>query len=146
MLTKTIILLACSSLLACDWLTGPEEELVIGVLNAGGVSVGVLEAPDSVVAGEDFTVIVSTFRVGCMRGDGARVRVEGPVATITPFDWEVTPGDGEACPASGGRLPREVRLRLHDSGQGTLRVVGRRVSGALEEPMTIEQTIEITSS
>jgi hypothetical protein len=142
--TKRIMLFACLGLFGCDWLTGPEGELVIGVLNTGGVSIGLLEAPDSVAAGEDFTVVVSTLDVGCVRGAGARVRVEGQVATITPFDRETTPGEGQAC-AGGGLLPREVRLRLHGSGQGLLRLVGRRVVRGVDELMTIEQTIEITS-
>jgi hypothetical protein len=135
---------------ACSLLTDPSHS-VVGVVEwvqdgaavegggmlravasdaAGGpMELPVLEAPDTVEAGQAFDILVRTYGPdGCWREDGAVASVTGLVATVTPYDRDRGAEDrSRACADMVVRLPRTVRLVFTEPGEAVLRVLGRRV-------------------
>lgn len=85
-------------------------------------------APDTVRAGADFDVTVTTYgSSSCTQADGADVRrVEG-VVEITPYDR--VPSGGAECTADLAPHPRIVQVRIDEPGAATLRVSGRGSDG-----------------
>lgn len=111
-----------------------------------GSTDGRIEAPEEVAAGETFTATISTVGMnGCWDAVDERVRVEGGVATVVPFD---TPGrrEGVACTTALEFLEHPVRLSFDPPGDAVIRVEGRRVVGRdvrESEPLTLADTVRV---
>ncbi len=75
---------------ACGIL-GLDEKRVIGQLLNRPIE-DVLVVPDAVLVGEPFTVTVVTTGGGNDRKGETEVRIQGNVATITPYDYKYTGG------------------------------------------------------
>jgi hypothetical protein len=112
---------------ACLAITGPDEERVLGIIDfyADGTG-GVLAAPDTVDAGVDVPVTVTTYGGGCESVGGAEVALSGATATVTVYDYTVS-GEDVACPDVLRRFPRTTTVRFANAGTGVLRIVGRRL-------------------
>lgn len=114
-----------------DWVFAPAA--ASAVAGADGVaadamdpmSLPVLEAPETVRAGEAFTVTVRTYASACWKADGAEVVAAARSAVITPYDR--TPPDDVSCPQEVVRLPRTLQLTFGEPGPAVIRVAGRRV-------------------
>lgn len=114
-----------------------EPARVIG--NIGGQSATqVIDAPASASAGQSFNVTVSTFGNSCVKAAGADVRVEGLVATITPYDVVAT---GVTCLDYSKAYPRVVPLSFAQAGAATIRVQGR--SDSQPGLVTVERSLTV---
>lgn len=111
-----------------------------------GSTDGRIEAPEEVVAGETFTATISTVGMnGCWDAVDERVRVEGGVAVVVPFD---TPDreEGVACTTALEFLEHPVHLSFDQPGDAVIRVEGRRVVGRdvrESEPLTLADTVRV---
>lgn len=117
-------------LAACSGVTGPEpgSRRVVGVIDIGSRVPGSLAVPDTVAAGAQFTVTVTTFgSSSCTRADGAEVEVRGLVAEIVPYDREAT--GARVCTDDLRPFPRKVTVSFAGPGQATVRVRGRALGG-----------------
>jgi hypothetical protein len=112
---------------ACHAITASDEERVLGIIDFyhDGTR-DVLSAPDTVDAGADFPVTVTTFGGGCEHGGGADVALAGATATVTVYDYTVS-GENVACTDVLRRFPRTTTVRFAGAGTGVLRIVGRRL-------------------
>jgi hypothetical protein len=147
-MVRTIPAVAVTVLLgACEFFTAPDARAVVGIvewaepapvyagLHAAAVgdpmALPVLEAPDTVVAGQPFEVLVRTYGSnGCWREAGSAVEGSGLTRTVTPYDRNPAAEDRTiACPDVVVRLPRTARLTFSEPGEAVLRVLGRRMVG-----------------
>jgi hypothetical protein len=107
----------------CAGITGSEWERRIGYLD-GNLGIPVLQSPDSVQAGQPFSVHVTTLGNSCTRPDGAEIDLDPDLPrlrVIRPFDLHRTDG---ICRDIGRALTREVVVRFDHPGEATIRVVG----------------------
>ena len=115
-------LVAVATLLTgCGLLTGPEA--VIG-------RVAAVDAPDTVRAGEAFTVTVQTVGSnGCWRADRTEVDLGALRAVVTPYDVEDRESD-EACTMALVDIIHEATLTFERAGTAEVVVRGRDGTGA----------------
>ena len=107
---------------------------------------GVLTAPDTVTAGEDFTITISTFGGGCVTVGDAAVVVNAAGADVLVYDFTSALTADAVCDASLVRLTHTVTLRFDQPGEMHLRVWGRHLGPdgpALGEPTVIEHTLTV---
>ena len=85
--------------------------------------------PETVMAGETFTIFFSTIGLPCTTETArTETKIEGNVIDIRPFD--VT-SFGGVCNDVLHALEHRVEVRLRDIGVGTVRVIGsQRGSGS----------------
>ena len=106
------------SLAGCGWLTDPDP--VLGHVTD-------VTAPDTVTAGQLFTVTVTTTGPdGCWRKASTEVEIDGLSAVIRPYDVdeaEATPGI--ACTQAIVHLEHEAELRFDSTGTAGIEVRGR---------------------
>jgi hypothetical protein len=126
---STLVLCVIGAVLVqgCHAIVGSNQERVHGIIDFyhDGTS-GVLTAPDTVEAGVDFPVTITTFGGGCESVGGAEVALSGATATVTVYDYTVS-GENVACPDVLRRFPRTTTVRFAGAGTGVLRIVGRRL-------------------
>jgi hypothetical protein len=102
------------------------------LIEIGGEMPPPVQAPNTVRAGERFTVTVVTYGSStCIRPAGAEVQVSDRTAEITPYDEQAT-GEGVVCTDDLRPYPRDVTLRFDEAGQALIRVIGRSFSGPAE--------------
>ena len=112
--------LATVALAACG---EPDWVRVIGTLNSGAERTIITTAPAQVVAGEQFTLSVSTVgSSNCTRADGNDLSVSGSVARFVPYDE--MPSDGRACFRDEAPFPHSDVLRFQEPGTARVRIVG----------------------
>jgi hypothetical protein len=91
----------------------------------GGPDLRRIDAPDTVRAGEFFTVTVYSWGSGsrnCNDPDGEIVETRGGIIRITPYDKVPT---GEiVCTADLRSYARPLSVRFGAAGAGTIRLVG----------------------
>lgn len=115
---KLVILAFGSVLLGGCGLMGPDTETRIGDLYIYIPEDLVIEVPDSVAVGQEFTVVVYTKGDGCIRFHSTRVDIDGNVATITPYD---TFPLGYNCNASvPSSIRHEATIRFTERGKATI--------------------------
>lgn len=96
-----------------------------------------LAAPDTVRAGADFQVTVTTLGGGCERKGETESEVRGAVATVTPYDY--TDAAAQVCTDILKLFPHTATLRFAAPGEALLRVHGRRVG-----PDTAREGVAVT--
>lgn len=112
----------------CELITGPDE--VVGLV------VGV-EVPDTVQAGEEFTVTVRTSGSNtCWRRDRTEVSVRGLTATVIPYDVEDR-DRGEVCGAAVIEITHTAVVTFDEPGSALVDVRGRNGTG-VEAPVVVE--------
>jgi hypothetical protein len=136
-MTRLILLGLGLVVLGCSSLTGPGRERVIGTLEHHGDSV-VVSVPDTVAAGEAFTVAVRTYGGGCMEKGDTEVEVRGLRATVTPYDIRV---EADVCTAILKLF--EHTATLHFEGAGTAEVVMRGRKEPEGEILTVGRTVVV---
>jgi hypothetical protein len=143
---------AVGILAGCDLLTGSDGERVLGIIgweyaNAESTAAFVidedsclvpdgseprclLQAPDTVDAGEPFEVLVQTIGGGggsCMRPDGAQVSASPTTIEIIPYDLYFPSPVGWGCLEVPVWLPRTLELVFPEPGHALLSLTGRVV-------------------
>lgn len=106
------------------------------------VPFAVIDAPEAVRAGQAFAVTTRTVgQSGCWRAAGQRVeRPGGRVVELRPRDAH---SGAAICTAMVVFPEHRSEITIHEAGEHTLRVVGRRVVDGMagEEPVAVERTI-----
>jgi hypothetical protein len=83
--------------------------------------------PDTIKAGQDFTVVVTTIGSSlCTHPAGAEVTMEGGAFEIVPYDGYT---GGDACTADESPNSREVVLKVEHPGEVVVRVRARSYEG-----------------
>lgn len=104
----------------------------------------VVMAPDTVVAGQPFDVVVTTIGLsGCWRAADQQVRVRDGVVDLTPTDMH---SGARACTEILLYLAHPSTLTLDEPGEWILRVSGRRMrqgDDTWEEPVAVEKAIVV---
>lgn len=121
----------------------PDEERRVGVVLLYRTE-RPLVAPDTVRAGTDFTVTVSTLGGGCERQGETEAEVRGAVATVTPYDY--TDVAAQVCTEELKLFPHTAVLRFATPGEALLRVRGRRIGPDTPHkgvPVTLEKRIVV---
>ncbi len=101
-----------------------------------------VEAPDTVSAGEPFTVTVRTFGGGCIGQGDTRAEVRGRVVTLRPLDVHTTRHPGPVvCTSDLVFYTHRVEVRLTEPGVATIRVIGREAPA--DSLITIERSVVV---
>lgn len=120
----------------------PKEARVPGIVDFGAYGTKeVLLAPDSVRAGEEFQVAITTFGGGCDRRGDASVVMSATGASVIVYDFSTATHPSVICTAEVKRLPHSVTLRLEKPGAAVIRVWGRQV-GPQTPPFGLPAVIE----
>ena len=109
-------------------------------------SEGVLTAPDTVTAGEEFEITIATFGGGCETVGDTAVVVSAAGADVWVYDFTTATQPEVACEDILRRLTHTVTLRFDQPGERVLRVWGRRVgpeTPGLGVPTVLEQTFNV---
>jgi hypothetical protein len=103
----------------------------------------VIEAPDTVFAGQSFVINVNTIGPsGCWQADAVDLTQAGPLIQLTP--WDRHSGAG-VCTTITSYLSHTAILTLEQAGAWTIRASGRRVRGEneAEVAVTAERTVYV---
>lgn len=130
-------LLAFALLAGC---TDEDHVIELAVLERGGQGT-FIDVPTTASIGETVHVRFMTEAGGCVRGDRTDVMLTEAGAEISPYDRRST-GEGE-CPLDLQIVVREAELVFDTPGPKTVRVLGRRVDGDIDEPIAIELPIDV---
>jgi hypothetical protein len=108
--------------------SGMGEARVLGILEFQNEDTqDVLTAPDTVKAGEDFELTISTFGGGCEREGDSSVLVSPENATVMVYDFTSATQPEVVCTAILKRLNHTVTMRFSEPGEMVIQVWGRRV-------------------
>ena len=137
-----LLLIILLALAACD---GSRTVREVGVISSYGDTEEVILAPDTVQAGETFTVTVQTFGDGCVDADDMEVAITSDLAVLTPYDLIIIPGRNVACPQIEKRPEHNAQVVFEEPGSATLRVKGmlRDATNTDGIMTTIEKTITV---
>ncbi len=154
------LLAGCSS--PVDYVAGPQQAGVLQLLNYGSTNLessgGIswsrnpeitdliapqpILAPDTVLAGNPFDVVVSTIGLdGCWRAGGETREVGDGVVEIAPYDVH---SGASICTEIIQYLYHHVVLELPQPGVWVIRVKGRRVRAdntTWHEPVVAEKLV-----
>lgn len=123
----TVLLLAACDAYAFAW-DSSTGTLVVGFVWNGGSGTVIIEAPETVTAGQAFEVTVNSFgSSSCVRADRLDVAVAGSVARLTPYD-RVAPTD-TPCTEDFGAHPHTASVTFTTPGPAVLEAHGRSASG-----------------
>lgn len=114
--------------LGSEALADTGEARVPGIIDfhADGTS-GVLTAPDTVQAGEEFQITITTYGGGCERAGDTSVIMADASAAVMVYDFTTATHPGVVCTAILKRMPHDVTLRFAKPGAAVIQVWGRRV-------------------
>ena len=101
----------------------------------------VIEVPASAVAGEKFTISVTTYGGGCTREDRTDVETRGMSADVRPIQKEPADMRDVVCTADLLINARPITLSFPTSGLGEIRVHGRAEPG--DSVVTFVRTVAI---
>lgn len=126
---------------ACDSSTTTTTRSVrtLGFLEFNGVT-GEVTVPVTIVAGQNFTVLVVTRGSGCTIPGDTELTQSGANVDIFPYDV-TTDGDDVTCPSVVQNLVHQSSLRFETTGEKFIRVHGRRHPG--NESITITRTVTV---
>lgn len=124
-----------------DGLTGPRDVPRPGIVEFHGDG-PVVSLPASVTAGEEFTVTVRTFGGGCTSKGPTRVDTASSATRILPVDV-TREGPNVVCPALLQTFEHRADLAFEEAGERTVRIVGRRVDGEVDEVIELDRTVTV---
>ena len=105
-----------------------QEARIPGLINmAPEARREVISAPSSVAAGETFEITVTTSGGGCERQGEASVVLGQSEANVMIYDHTVATLPNVACTMIYKTMPHTAKLKFTKSGEGLIRVWGRRV-------------------
>jgi len=117
-----LVLVSCSSPTSPLEIAHPDEDgRILGTIEHSRNPIRV-DMPTDVAAGEEFSVIVSTYRGGCIAKGEVEVEVASQRATIIPYDYERR----GTCTLSGVTDYREVVLQFDRAGIARVVIRGQR--------------------
>ena len=128
-------LLLVVSLSACSLLE--RRERVVATI-ASNVEVVQITVPTTVQRGVPFEVEVLTYGGGCIDQGETEVEVQGLNASVTPYDYLVTPPPGVVCTLIFEYYPHRANLQFDTSG--TAEIVFHGQSENLSEKTAITET------
>lgn len=123
---------------------GPDRVPKLGILADHDQPTDVISVPDTVTAGVEFTVSVTTRGGGCDQKDGTSVETVDGAVQVSPFDIFYV-GDN-VCPSIGKQFAHSVQLRFDDPGEETIRVRARTGSGDQDEVLVLTHTVTVEAS
>lgn len=134
-LTALLLVLA-----GCESLTGPSAMRVLGTLAYVEDEPEVV-VPDSVEAGQPFTVtVITTWPDGCASHDDTEVRATGTEVHVIPWDLL---SEGDDCPAEPQRFEHTVQLSRATPATLALTVHGRRLVGESRTEVAITYEVVV---
>jgi hypothetical protein len=123
------------------------EQRVLGVLEFHSQpTIDVIQAPETVRAGEPFVVVVRTFGGGCERPGDAGVIVSTDIASIMPYDLTTATMPDAVCNTLLKRFVHAVVVQFDRPANATIRIWGRRVQPGLPpggEPIVLERRVVV---
>lgn len=132
-----VTFLACS-LGACDLLTESEDRILAPIGHRNGSPDIVL--PDTVNKGQDFTVSIGTYSVGCGRHGGTDVHIAHLRAIISPY-LLVPSEEGTLCPAEFVEFDHQATVAFGTTGVAT--IVVRGSGGSTSDEVTYEFNVVV---
>lgn len=108
---------------ACGIFEPGEWERILGVIQ-GGPSDNVLAVPDSIGAGESFTIDFWTRGISGDRKGSTEVRYQGNVATIIPYDYRCSTQQEDRGPPYPG-FRHEATVQFVEEGEAQVILIGR---------------------
>ena len=125
----------------------PEESRVLGVFVGPSSDFDrAIEGPDTVRAGETFTVTITTGGGGCERVGDEGVLLAERDAIVMVYDFTSANRPGVICTEELKALRHEVPLTFSKPGEAVIRVWGRkqtRTSPPYGEPTVIERRLVV---
>lgn len=103
----------------------PPEARVLGLISEA--TPDTIIAPETVRAGEDFEVKITTIGGGCERAGDTGVLLAEDSAAVMVYDFTSATRPGVACTMILKRLPHTATLRFAKPGVAVIRVWGRRI-------------------
>lgn len=119
-------MLTAACLLGCG-IVGSAGERSLGILVISDGGEPRVSVPDTVAAGEEFSVTVQTHGLdGCWRKGETEVEVDRSRmrASVTPYDVDAR-SEGVACTAAIQEFTHTAVLRFDEAGTASVRVRGR---------------------
>ena len=149
--TVTILLLLsalpCRSALRSDVVAqraDRTEARVLGIINEDAANA--IVAPETVRAGEDFEVKITTTGGGCERAGDTGVLLAENSATVMVYDFTAATRPGVACTMIFKQITHTATLRLTKTGAAVIRVWGRRLSADTPPggaPIVLERRVTV---
>jgi hypothetical protein len=136
---RAILLAATCVFGGCASLAGFDGARRGGIIESRELHAPVLTAPDSVTAGTEFQVSVTTLGYSGWTADRTDVSTRAGQAVIRPY-YRV---HDSGCIPLLLTLTRSVRLRFDEPGTATIVVQGLRDDGARVEPTQIQRTVVV---
>ena len=125
---------------ACGLLGGGDAPFIRAEVLGRAPETLLLEFSGTVHAGVTATVVLRTIGSrDCTRPGPVYVSGSGMVVTLEPYDTTYV-GHGE-CSDVAMLFPRAVNVTFPDSGQGTIRIIGRRESPPAV--VTVDREVEV---
>ncbi len=129
---------------ACHGTAEPDVAPEVGIIEFYNDRSMVLTLPATARAGQDINVVVRTFGNGCVSAAGTAVRYGTAVASLTPYDNDLSRASpGVVCLGILVRPAHVVTLQFPEPGVATVRVEGRKEPGS--QAATVEGTISVTA-
>lgn len=133
-LGSMVLILGCSSAVGLD------QERRIGVIAGFNEDDPRIEAPDTVAAGEPFTVTVTTYGNTCVEKGDTEVRTQDLEATVTPYDF-YTVGETIVCGEVLNLFEHTVALTFAEPG--TARVIVRGRESRSDDGLAVRREIVV---
>ena len=99
--------------------------------------------PVSVQSGASFEVTVITLGGGCTEQGETEVEVQGLSADITPYDYQLIPPPGTACPLYGKEYRHTATLSFAEKGTAMLLFHGRKLTADSAVATTETRTLTV---
>jgi hypothetical protein len=124
---------ACSSPMASS-----DQVRVVGTIAGFNLNGPRIDVPDTVAAGQTFTVEVTTYGNGCTSEGDTEVRLQPQRAVVTPYDVQRR-AEGVVCPDILNVFRHRATLRFEQPGVARVTIQGiQEPSG---EVITVERTV-----
>lgn len=100
-----------------------------------------VQAPASAVAGQPFDVSVTTYGGGCIGEDTTLVEGRAHGADVVPYQRVYRPAANGGCTMELRITQRQVHVLIAESGEATIRVIGRTSPG--DSLVSAERTVSV---
>lgn len=126
---SSLLLGLLALMFGCGDVTGPETERVRGIIIGIQPDDPYIVAPDTVQAGEPFTVTVRTYGLNTCWRKGETEIDPGRATVLEPFDIKVMGAD---CADEIQQFEHTVTLTFEEEGEALIGILGRSRQGGGE--------------
>ena len=124
MLWAALFFFTACALSACDTLFGPDDEVVLGRLSYFGHP-SLVQAPDTVLVGVPFNVVVRTYGGGCISYGHTDVAYTSPrVIGVRPYDIDSLE---DVCTDELSLFDHTAELAVDSPGTWVIQFHGRQI-------------------